>query len=240
MMLRLEATRDFFDAYWLHPAVRRLDSTGIFARSATLRAYSLMGRTDGKRVLEVGPGEGLDLKHLCQSGASVTAVDLSGASLRLSREVCPDGSFVGMDGGRMAFKDAAFDIVFSRTVLMHVDRSLYLKECWRVLRPSGKAIFVEPLKLNPFLLPYRGAFSSGRMVGPDYLEPSDFVEMEEIFDSVRVWYFYLLSAVGAPFVSIAPWSRPIFLPLEVVDRGLLRALPILRNLSWISVIECAR
>jgi SAM-dependent methyltransferase len=236
----LEATREFFDSYWQHPAVRRLDSIDLFARSATLKAYSLIGTIKGKRVLEVGPGEGRDLKYFSQSGASLTAVDLSRASLELCRKGCPESSFAEMDGANLAFREATFDIIFSRTVLMHVDKRLYLEECRRVLRPDGKAVFVEPLKYNPFLLPYRGALSSGRIVEPDYLKPSDILEMEHIFDSVCVGYFYFLSALGGPFVSIAAWSRPIFFPLEVVDRGLLRTVPLLRNLTWISVIECTR
>jgi SAM-dependent methyltransferase len=236
----LEATREFFDSYWRHPAVRRLDSIGLFAKSATLKAYSLIGTIEGKRVLEVGPGEGCDLKHFSRSGASLTAVDLSRASLELCRKSCPESSLAGMDGASLAFREATFDIIFSRTVLMHVDKRPYLEECRRVLRPGGKAVFVEPLKYSPFLLAYRGALSSGRMIEPDYLKPSDILEMEDIFGSTCVWYFYLLSALGGPFVSIAPWSRPIFIPLEVIDRGLLRAVPLLRNLTWISVIECTR
>ncbi|MFQ5904981.1 MAG: methyltransferase domain-containing protein [bacterium] len=240
MSAKLRVTQRFFNSYWEHKRIRWFDSTGHFARSATRRAYSLMGRLEGKRVLEVGPGEGFDIKNLFELGARVTAVDISSKSLNLTRELCSESGLLVMDGVTLGFRDSVFDLVFSRTLLMHVDREGFLRECRRVLKPGGKAVFIEPLKYNPLLVPYRAAFSFGRFMEPDYLRPADTKAMSGIFSSVKIWYFYLISAVGGPFASIAPWSRILFAPLEWMDRALLSIFPRLRNLCWISVIECAK
>lgn len=240
MTSRLKATQRFFDAYWQHERIRRLDSIGLFARSATKKAYALMGGLEGKRVLEVGPGEGLDLKDMSELGAHVFGVDVSSRSLDLSRQICSQSDLFKMDGERLGFHDSVFDFIFSRTLLMHVDRAVFLKECVRVLKPDGKAIFIEPLKYNPLLLPYRAAFSSGRFIKPDYLRPEETEKMKRVFSSVRVWYYYFVSALGGPLASIAPWSKILFYPLETIDRALLSVLPPLKNLCWISVIECTK
>ena len=42
------------------------------------------------------------------------------------------------DGARLPFRDAAFDLVFSHSVIEHVTSAEgYLRECHRVLRPGG-------------------------------------------------------------------------------------------------------
>lgn len=240
MTSKLKATQRFFDAYWQHERIRKLDSIGLFARSATKKAYALMGGLEGKRVLEVGPGEGLDLKSLSERGAQVFGVDVSSYSLDLSRQMCSRSSLFKMDGESLGFSGSVFDLVFSRTLLMHVDRGIFLRECVRVLKPEGKAIFIEPLKYNPLLLPYRAALSSGRFIEPDYLRPAEIEKMKHVFSSVKVWFYYFVSALGGPFASVIPWSKVLFYPLETIDRALLSVLPPLRNLCWISVIECTK
>jgi ubiquinone/menaquinone biosynthesis C-methylase UbiE len=194
----------------------------------------------GKRILEVGPGEGRDLQFLSGTGSQVTGIDISPRSLSISRDCCPECNLSLMNGSTLGFADSVFDVVFSRTLLMHVEKQLFLKECRRVLKPGGKAIFVEPLKLNPLLLPYRAAFSSGRRVGPEYLKAGDLTGMRDIFGTVRIWYFYLFSVIGAPLTAVAPGARTLFVPLEWADRLLLRVLPFLRHFCWISVIECTK
>jgi SAM-dependent methyltransferase len=220
--------------------MRRLDSIGLFSRSATLKAYSLVPQGGGKRILEIGPGEGRDLRFLSGSGAQVTGIDISSRSLSISRDCCPVCDLSLMNGSILGFADSVFDVVFARTLLMHVDKRTFFKECRRVLKTGGKAIFVEPLKLNPLLLPYRAAFSPGRRVAPEYLKPEDLSGMRDIFGAVRTWYFYLFSAIGAPFTAVAPGARMLFVPLEWADRLLLRALPFLKHFCWISVIECTK
>ena len=240
LVTELRTVQVFFDSYWANRQMRRFDSTDLFARSATLRAYSLLPAPEGKRMLEIGPGEGRDLRLLSDSGARVTGIDVSAVSLSMSRTRCPECDLSIMDGSTLGFSSSVFDIVFARTLLMHVKKPLFLWECKRVLKDGGRAIFIEPLKFNPLLLPYRAALSSGRKVSPDYLEPRDLDGIRQVFSRVRIWHFYLLSAVGAPLTSIAPWTRVLFLPLEWLDRLLLLVFPFLKRFCWISVIECAK
>jgi SAM-dependent methyltransferase len=236
----LKTVQRFFDSYWKQEGMRRFDSTSSFAKSATIKAWSLMECDREKKILEIGCGEGRDLLRLCGSGAQVVGIDLSRTGLSVAKDLSPQTNLLIMDGADLGFADSAFDTVFSRTLLMHVRKKALLRECRRVLRPGGKAVFIEPLRSNPLLIPYRAAISSGRRVAPQYLTIPDLDHIRTVFRSVRIWHFYLLSVIGAPLASLMPRARLLFLPLEWLDRLLLSIFPFLKNFCWISVIECTR
>ncbi|MEL7409391.1 MAG: class I SAM-dependent methyltransferase, partial [Cyanobacteria bacterium J06558_2] len=55
---------------------------------------------------------------------------------------CANNEFYLMDGQRLTFAPATFDLVISFNVLEHVPNpSQYLQECWRVMRPGGYGFF---------------------------------------------------------------------------------------------------
>ncbi|MGZ8811693.1 MAG: class I SAM-dependent methyltransferase [Thermoanaerobaculia bacterium] len=92
-------------------------------------------------VLDFGAGTGnLTLKFLAR-GCRVTAADVSARSLdRLVRKAQAHGtvSSVLLDGDRIPFPDASFDVVATYSVLHHVpDYLLAVREMARVLRPDG-------------------------------------------------------------------------------------------------------
>jgi SAM-dependent methyltransferase len=100
----------------------------------------------GKRVLEIGLGEGADAERLIRNGAHWSGVDLTaesvervGARLRLRGLQFGElrqGSVLGLP-----FGDDAFDVVFSHGVLHHVpDIQRAQSEIFRVLRPGGELV----------------------------------------------------------------------------------------------------
>jgi ubiquinone/menaquinone biosynthesis C-methylase UbiE len=99
----------------------------------------------GKRVLEVGCGQGADLWQFAKAGAQVYGVDLTAKHCQITRD------FVGvMDGHarvtqgnavRLPFRDASFDLVYSFGVLLLVeDLDAAVAEIHRVLKPGGTVI----------------------------------------------------------------------------------------------------
>ncbi len=100
----------------------------------------------GKRVLEIGTGEGAEAEQLIRRGARWTGVDLTRESVdRVRTRLTLRG--LQFDDLRQAsvldlpFEDDTFDVVFSHGVLHHVpDIDRGQREIHRVLKPGGELI----------------------------------------------------------------------------------------------------
>jgi SAM-dependent methyltransferase len=102
----------------------------------------------GKRVLEIGLGEGSESERLVRQGAYWSGVDLTAESVERVRtrlglrelryEELRQGSVLDLP-----FADGIFDMVFSHGVLHHVpDIKQAQREIHRVLRPGGELVIM--------------------------------------------------------------------------------------------------
>lgn len=95
-------------------------------------------------VLDVACGAGFLSNALALSGHRVVGLDASSDSLRVAREHDGTASVryeVG-DAYRLPYADASFDAVCCMDFLEHVERpQAVIRECARVLRPSGRFFF---------------------------------------------------------------------------------------------------
>ena len=103
-------------------------------------------RFRGRRVLEVGCGAGTDLIRFARNGARVTGIDVAPSSIALAAqnvalEKLPADLLVA-DGEALPFGERSFDLVYAHGVVQYTthDRVL-VRECRRVLRPGGMAVF---------------------------------------------------------------------------------------------------
>lgn len=101
----------------------------------------------GKRLLDVGCGVANDLSRFAAGGASVVGIDLAEHSIELARRNFRqrglEGEFRVMDGERLEFPDASFDVVYCHTVLHFTpDPVRMIEEIGRVLAPGGQAILM--------------------------------------------------------------------------------------------------
>lgn len=126
-----DALRERFDCepYWLSNVIHDYD------------------HGQGKRVLDVGCGNGYVLAQYARHGAHVHGIDLTEAALRLSRQRFElaglDGDFQLTDGESIPHADASFDIVCAMGVLHHVaDPRPMVAEMLRVLKPGGQVIMM--------------------------------------------------------------------------------------------------
>jgi len=115
-----------------------------YRRSAkVLQAIGRAGVRVAGRVLDAGCGGGGTALSLAEESAFAVGLDLearfAGSGTRLAAEKgIANAAFVQGDGARLPFQDAAFDLVFSHSVIEHVTTADgYLRECHRVLRPGG-------------------------------------------------------------------------------------------------------
>jgi SAM-dependent methyltransferase len=100
----------------------------------------------GRAVLEVGCGAGTDLVRFARGGAMVTGVDLSASAIALARQNFQQQGLTAdlreADGEHLPFGEAAFDLVYAHGVVQYTtDPAALIRECHRVLKPGGEAVF---------------------------------------------------------------------------------------------------
>jgi ubiquinone/menaquinone biosynthesis C-methylase UbiE len=104
-----------------------------------------------KKTLEVGVGTGKNLPYY-HHDIELTAIDFSPGMLHIAQEKKGEARLKQlrlheMDVQHLSFADNTFDTVVSTFVFCTVpDPIAGLREVYRVLKPSGKAIFLEHMK----------------------------------------------------------------------------------------------
>ncbi|MFI2432287.1 class I SAM-dependent methyltransferase [Streptomyces sp. NPDC018693] len=101
---------------------------------------------DGRRVLEIGLGQGSEAELLIRRGARWTGVDLTETAVhrtgtRLAVRGLPFDDLRQASVLDLPFPDRSFDVVFSHGVLHHVpDIHRAQREIHRVLKPDGELV----------------------------------------------------------------------------------------------------
>ena len=112
----------------------------------------VIARAEGK-ILEVGIGTGKNLSYY-QLSADLSGIDFSSGMLNVARTKAAqlglyNTTLIEMDIEAMNFPDNTFDTIISTFVFCTVpDPDKGLRELYRVLKPGGKAIFLEHMKSN--------------------------------------------------------------------------------------------
>ncbi len=120
----------------------------ITERVETNVVFDLAGPLRGKRVLDIGTGDGTYAIDAAERGAIVTALDLEQEMLDAARaRAASRGVEVTLQQGRaehLPFEDASFDVVIAVTVLCFVpDAQRAVGEMARVLVPGGRVVLGE-------------------------------------------------------------------------------------------------
>ena len=240
-------------AKWDDIAEKHLEGLGVLDPGQDFHKYSLdeikltgasafLGDLHRKRVLEIGCGTGLISVLLAKSGAHVTSFDLSPLSVQATKRRAEIND-VNIDplvsaGEHLPFANESFEIVFGKSILHHLDPHVGGLEIARVMSKGGKAVFVEPMGMNPVLtfvrqhLPYQHK----NPVGVD--QPLTYRDMDtwtQNFSSRNYREVQLLSMIERGF----GWHRQ-FKALRKLDDILLKYIPFLRRFCRYVVITAIK
>ena len=127
-----------------------IDQHELYCRDVALNA---LGDVRGKRILDVGCGEGIYMDELEANGAMVYGQDIHPKFKK-------DNILVS-SAEKLLFGDEYFDVVFSADFIEHIDlRQKYnvFSEIYRVLKPEGLLVIKTPnldyLRISSFLKPH--------------------------------------------------------------------------------------
>ena len=145
-----------------------------------------------KKVLEIGSTswkEWLEPNSILPD--SLTCINISEVELQRGIEFAIDSrinpNFVLMDAHNLQFDDETFDFVFGAGILHHLNMIPALNEIYRVLKPDGKILFVEPLDMNPVGKIVRSLTKKARTADEQPLRACDILEIKKRF---KTQFFY--------------------------------------------------
>jgi SAM-dependent methyltransferase len=109
------------------------------------KTYFPYGDFKGKRVLEIGVGQGTDLLQFARAGASCFGVDITDNHLALAaRNFAVNGFEVDLrkaDATALPFPDLSLDCVYSFGVIHHIpEADAVINDVYRVLKPGGQLL----------------------------------------------------------------------------------------------------
>lgn len=202
---------------------------------AVLGAFPL-----GSAVLEYGCGPGSRAFELADRGCKVVGIDISDVAMAQARTEAEarglhNVQFIRMNAERLEFDNAMFDHVCGSGILHHLDLKAAAAELTRVMKPSGSAVFLEPLGHNSLLNLYRKLTPRLRTPDEHPLRREDCQLLRDHFEHVDVKFFCLTTLVMAPFMRV-PGAEILLRLLQWVDRQVFRMSAGTRLWAWICVI----
>lgn len=114
----------------------------------------LLGDLKGKKVLDVGCGDGKFTSALTSRAVEVQGIDLSKRAILFAKNLVRKATFLVVDASHLCFKNETFDIITCLDVMEHLpenERERTIREVYRVIKKKGILIFSVPSKNMPLI-----------------------------------------------------------------------------------------
>lgn len=208
-------------------------------------AYHLLGDASGKVVLDYGCGSGENSVLVADHGAEVIGIDISPELISLAEKRMElhsplKAEFRIGSAHDLPIEPESIDIVFGMAILHHLDLDLASNAVFQVLKPGGRAIFLEPVRNSRLfsfirkMIPYRAPDVS------PYERPLTDLELQKFGQQ---YSRYRSRAFHLPFVnlvSVLKLGEPILFSLIRLDSRILNLFPFLKYYATVRVIELVK
>ena len=198
-----------------------------------------------RRVVVVGCSDGM-VTILARQGVHVEGTDISEVSLeKLHRSIVKEelSAFAStrlMNAEELEYPDGSIDVVTCSGVLHHIDSEKALRSWARCLKQDGAVFMFEPLAFHPVAAFFRMLTPGMRTPDEHPLRPRDFTLMHQYFAAVDRNDYGLTTPFCAA-LAVVPGlhgvARKLLPLLEATDSVLLKTLPFLRAICWLTVVR---
>jgi SAM-dependent methyltransferase len=245
----------FFDKLTADEAIRPVSEFTFARYSIWLRRrfpeelkFRVLGNVAGKRILDVGCGDGINSVILAKLGATVTGVDLSPQSIAAARKRARvnavEASFVCSPLETACFAPRSFDAIWCDAFLHHVPDSLQavFSRLTSWCKPNAEFMICEPVNLWPPLRNLRLAvFPPPKGTSNERpLERDELTSLQRYLTDTQTFYFRGLGRIEKVVLpygleAAGPLRRSFASLILALDVRLL-SLPVVRNVAGRVVI----
>ena len=194
----------------------------------------LKDNAKNSEILDYGCGIGSSLRKVIEfSPKKITGIDISEVSIKKAKEVSAENSKIELlvdNCEKTRFQNNSFDVVYGTGILHHLNLEICLAEIFRVLKPGGKFLFIEPLGTNPLINLYRKLTPKSRSIDEHPLVDKDFNLIQKKFGKTKIKYYGFLTLALFPLYS-SPENSKIFKILKNLDQILFK-INIFKKLAW--------
>lgn len=212
--------------------------SGFYTRSSTVRRrYEafLLKHCIGKQILEYGCGLGSYGFFLASHGAKVTGIDISEVAINEAWKQAEtenvEINFQVMNAESLKLPNDSFDVICGTGILHHLNLQKAVREIRRVLKPDGKAIFIEPLGHNPLINLFRTLTPRMRSRDEHPLTMADLKMLGEEFPRHTFEFYYLIALTALPFHGMKSFTK-LANTLDWIDQKAFTIFPFLKKFSW--------
>ncbi|MFH2057211.1 MAG: class I SAM-dependent methyltransferase [bacterium] len=186
-------------------------------------AREFLGPVNGKKILDYACGSGWVSIYFARSGAECYGFDISPRSIEVATQMAADNGlgeqceFKVSTAEAIDYPDNSFDLLFGNAALHHTDLELSPAEIARVLKPGGRACFIDDLRYHPVMWVYRKVTRDKHTRFETPMRLRDIEKFKPYFSSVKF--------EAHDFFNIFPKKRGLARIAEPLDRVLLKVLP---------------
>jgi ubiquinone/menaquinone biosynthesis C-methylase UbiE len=242
---RIDREQEFHDRRFANDIERQQKVSKFYQITNSIqqtREKLLLAHCQGAKIIEYGCGKGSYAFELAKQGAElVTGIDISSVAIELAQKEVKDRGlgenieFKVMNAENLELPESYYDLICGSGILHHLELDRAISSIVKVLKPNGKAVFLEPLGHNFLINLYRQVTPTIRSEDEHPLLQSDLNSFSEHFHQVNIRYFYLTS-LAASFLAGKPGFTLALNCLEFLDSLLLK-IPPLKKQAWLVLME---